>query len=135
MTATAFLCLALNVYFEARNQPYMGQVAVATVTLNRAEWRKDGICGAVAAKGQFSWVGERTFYTKKGVLHVDVPKLEPVAWGMAKNVARRALNSKGRPNFYYFHRKDVNPAWSRKKILVADIGDHYFYAERNTNGR
>ena len=27
-------CLALNVYFEARNQPVRGQMAVAHVTLN-----------------------------------------------------------------------------------------------------
>ena len=28
-------CLAKNVYFEGRNQPWVGQVAIAQVTLNR----------------------------------------------------------------------------------------------------
>ena len=27
-------CLAKNIYFESRNQPWVGQVAVAQVTLN-----------------------------------------------------------------------------------------------------
>ena len=31
----AILCLALNVYHEAKNQPFIGQVAVAQVVMNR----------------------------------------------------------------------------------------------------
>ena len=30
-------CLALNIYHEARNQPFMGKLAVGFVTLNRVK--------------------------------------------------------------------------------------------------
>jgi spore germination cell wall hydrolase CwlJ-like protein len=32
---SAIFCLALNVYFEARNEPAEGKVAVAQVVMNR----------------------------------------------------------------------------------------------------
>ena len=31
------VCLALNVYFEARNEPDQAQMAIALVTINRAK--------------------------------------------------------------------------------------------------
>lgn len=54
-------CLAKNIYFEGRNQPWVGQVAVAQVTLNRVESASfpNTICEVVKQqKGnicQFSW--------------------------------------------------------------------------------
>ena len=35
MLVEALVCLALNVYHEARDQPFIGQVAVAQVVMNR----------------------------------------------------------------------------------------------------
>ena len=32
---TALMCMALNIFFEARSEPIQGQIAVAEVTLNR----------------------------------------------------------------------------------------------------
>ena len=32
---TSIICLAQNIYFEARDQPTVGQLAVASVVLNR----------------------------------------------------------------------------------------------------
>jgi len=55
-------CLAKAVYWEARNQPFNAQVAVAQVVLNRVEdgrFRSD-ICGVVFQRDsrgcQFTWV-------------------------------------------------------------------------------
>ena len=55
-------CLAKAVYWEARNQPFNAQVAVAQVVLNRVEdgrFRAD-ICGVVFQRDsrgcQFTWV-------------------------------------------------------------------------------
>ena len=61
-------CLARNIYYEAGNQPFEGKVAVAQVTINRAEsgqFPKD-ICQVVYQKNvvyervlcQFSWYCE-----------------------------------------------------------------------------
>ena len=35
MILEAITCLALNIYWEARNQSFIAQVAVAEVTMNR----------------------------------------------------------------------------------------------------
>ena len=42
-------CLAKNVYFEARNQPLAGQLAVISVTVNRVNDSRfpNTICGVV----------------------------------------------------------------------------------------
>jgi spore germination cell wall hydrolase CwlJ-like protein len=55
------LCLARNIYFEARGEGARGQYAVAAVTLNRVREKRwpDGICGVVYQKKQFSWTISR----------------------------------------------------------------------------
>ena len=37
MIAESLICLALNVYHEAKNQSFIGQVAVAKVVMNRVK--------------------------------------------------------------------------------------------------
>ena len=54
-------CLADNIYFEARQEPVEGQMAVAFVTLNRVQSGKfpETVCGVVKQRDrkvcQFSW--------------------------------------------------------------------------------
>ena len=56
-------CLANNIYFESRNQPKLGQIAVGQVTMNRVNSPKfpNTVCGVVKQGGekrnrcQFSW--------------------------------------------------------------------------------
>ena len=55
-------CLAKNIYFESRNQPWVGKIAVAQVTLNRVESMlfPSKICDVVKQikapqRCQFSW--------------------------------------------------------------------------------
>ena len=61
MIETALLCLALNVYFEARSEPIAGKIAVAEVTLNRVASQDypNTICEVVLQENQngcsFSW--------------------------------------------------------------------------------
>ena len=40
-------CLTTAVYFEARSEPLLGQLAVATVILNRVKSSNSSICGVV----------------------------------------------------------------------------------------
>ena len=49
MISVAVICLALNIYHEARNQPVTGQIAVSEVVLNRVldEEYPDNICDVV----------------------------------------------------------------------------------------
>ena len=66
---TALICLALNIYHEARDQTTAGQLAVAEVTLNRVEHgsfpnsvcdvgkqgEKDNYGNMERGRCQFSW--------------------------------------------------------------------------------
>ena len=50
-------CLALNVYHEAKHEPYIGKIAVAQVTHKRVQkgFRGATFCQVVFAPHQFSW--------------------------------------------------------------------------------
>lgn len=129
LTAT-LVCLALNVYHEARGEGIEGQFAVADVTLNRVESPKfpDTVCEVVKQGGQkrlnrcqFSW-------------YCDGKSDEPrntQAWLRAKQVAQVALqglkgNTKGAT---FYHAKTVRPYWAKSFKRTAVIGSHIFYKE------
>jgi len=121
-TNAEILCLAKNIYYEARGEPMHGKIAVAQVTLNRVTHRTEfqsSICGVVYAKHQFSWTNER---------HKE-PRGE--AWREAKELAKAVLDGSVHiPQFkaLYFHNLTVQPRWRKTKELVARIGNHIFYA-------
>ena len=56
------LWLTLNVYHEARSEPQIGQVAVAFVTLNRANEKRLPIKDIVQEPHQFSWTFQKESY-------------------------------------------------------------------------
>jgi spore germination cell wall hydrolase CwlJ-like protein len=123
-------CLARNIYYEAGNQPFEGKVAVAQVTINRAEsgqFPKD-ICQVVYQKNivyervlcQFSWYCESATILK--------PK-NAVVFKESEMVARQVLLEGFRlpslKNALYFHATHINPKWNREKVAV--IAGHVFY--------
>lgn len=123
ITKNEMLCLAKNIYYEARGESIHGKIAVAQVTLNRVIHRTQfdsSICGVVYAKDQFSWTNEKH-------------KLPPVgdAWEEAQALAKAVVQ--GTAHLFkfkalYFHNLKVKPRWSKTKELVARIGNHIFYA-------
>lgn len=117
----ALLCLALNIHFEARGEPIDGQLAVAHVTINRAEENHTSICHEVFKKNQFSWTRYR----------YSIPK--GPSWEHSKIVAKLALKStdsvKGAT--YFFNPKKCHPgAIVKGKKRVTRIGNHVFYANK-----
>lgn len=113
-------CLATNIYHESRGEPLVGQIAVAQVTINRVNSPgfQSSICKVVHADKQFSWTSS--------------PKKvkDTKAWNASLAVAEAVLTKQiSIPNFkaLYFHTKQVNPKWNRKKEIVAKIGNHIFY--------
>ena len=46
---TALMCMATNIYHEAKNQPMAGQIAVAQVVMNRVNDNRypDNVCDVV----------------------------------------------------------------------------------------
>lgn len=95
----ALLCLALNIYFEARGEPIEGQRAVAHVTINRARENKTSICHEVFKKGQFSWTRHR----------YSIPKGQ--SWEQSKKIAHQSLNVEDsvKGATYFFNPKKCHP--------------------------
>jgi spore germination cell wall hydrolase CwlJ-like protein len=127
ISGSDLLCLALNVYREARNQPIEGQLAVAHVTLNRYETSElPTICDVVFKTGNFAW-------TKDPKVVQEWPHDE-AAWEMAQRVAHQALaDPKADPvkGSTYFHTVATDPDWAPTLVRVGRIGDHVFYRQRN----
>ena len=127
-------CLAINIYKEAGYEPFEGKVAVAQVTINRAnhpDFPKD-ICQVVYQKNyfyqkvvcQFSWYCD--------VVHKNRP-VNPKAYEESYDVAKKVLLENFRLNglkeALYYHADYVNPKWNKEK--VGKIGRHIFYKEKN----
>ena len=125
------VCVAKNVYYESRGEPYSGQVAVAMVTLNRAKIAKIPTCAVVYAKNesgcQFSWT---------------CSKIEPMwdnkAWKESLVVAyityNKLVSDVTSGATYYFNPQKANPKWavaeipvSNKYIVNGYLGDHRFF--------
>jgi spore germination cell wall hydrolase CwlJ-like protein len=121
-TNAEMLCLAKNIYYEARGEPMHGKIAVAQVTLNRVTHRtqfQSSICKVVYAKHQFSWTRERHKPPSGTAWHEAQALAKAVIQGTAHLPDFRAL---------YFHNLTVKPQWNRTRELVARIGNHIFYA-------
>ncbi|NOY62178.1 MAG: cell wall hydrolase [Gammaproteobacteria bacterium] len=124
-------CLALNIYHEARGESKEGQMAIATVTMNRLSHNKypDTICQVVWQYRQFSW-------THDG--RSDDPD-DVAAWQTAQKIAHFIYNNyprlveitKGRADItngalYYYAPKLADPYWAKHKVVTRTIGDHIF---------
>ena len=127
---SALLCLALNVYHEARGEPVPGQYGVANVTMNRAK-TPDNVCEVVTKKRQFSWTDK--FVRKQGSKAILKPSGYPKdaqAWSLAWRVARYALAN---PQYDFthgathFHASYVSPQWRYSATRTARLGSHIFY--------
>jgi spore germination cell wall hydrolase CwlJ-like protein len=129
--ASALLCLTLNVYHESRDQPILGQYAVAAVTMNRAGDDPAKVCEVVTQPHQFSWTTTKLARDRKGwrLKTAGVPK-DDFAWMIASRIAYNTLTGKKidlTRGATYFHTKAVRPSWREKFIRAVTIGDHVFY--------
>ena len=138
---TAFICLALNTYHEAKNQSTVGQIATAQVVMNRVEDKRfpNTVCEVVKQgptrpswedpnkeypirhRCQFSWYCDGKS---------DVPKNEK-AWKKAQDVAFLVLYDKIKLDVTegatHYHATYVKPAWAKTKKRTTQIEKHIFY--------
>lgn len=120
----AVLCLALNIYFEARDQPIDGKLMVAEVTLNRvaSEHFPDSVCGVVWQPGAFSW----THDGKSDTPH----DLESFADAVI--IANEAINNPSTllgTSATYYHEQSIHPYWADSFVSLGKVGSHIFYTE------
>ncbi len=138
---TAFICLALNTYHEAKNQSTIGQIATAQVVMNRVEDDRfpNTVCEVVKQgptrpswedpekeypirhRCQFSWYCDGKS---------DVPKNEK-AWRKAQDVAFLVYYNKIQIDVTegatHYHATYVRPAWAKTKTRTTRIEKHIFY--------
>ncbi|PJJ97845.1 cell wall hydrolase [Lysobacteraceae bacterium NML75-0749] len=125
--ASDSLCLSATLYLEARNQPVIGQQAVAEVALRREDsglWG-NSLCEVVTARKQFA-----------PTLVSPQTKLSNIqAWSQAVNVALDAQANWALPQgerqeivpgaSHFLAHNIARPSW-RNAYQVATIGDHTF---------
>ena len=129
MISAALMCLALNVYHEARSEPLQGQAAVAHVVLNRVasgRW-PDDVCSVVQQgyekgrfKCQFTWYCDGK---------PDEPT-EILAWAKSVLVANQVLTGvvpDVTNGATHYHARYVNPYWSASLYKTVTYGSHLFY--------
>jgi spore germination cell wall hydrolase CwlJ-like protein len=123
LTSAAAICLAQNIYFEARNQDIEGQRLVAEVTMTRVGDTRypNTVCEVVWEEGQFSW-------TQDG--KSDRPK-DMVAWKLAQEIAADVLINGcdlciGATHYATI---DADPHWADGFDVVGIWGNHIFYGE------
>lgn len=119
------LCMALNVYHEARGSTRNDQEAVALVTRNRVKaglWGST-VCAVVLARSQFSW----TVFSEGRT----VPR-ETQAWIAAQQTAYRVYSDETVEDITggaeYFHAASMRtpPSWARRGVGKRRIGQHIY---------
>ena len=121
-------CLALTIYFEARGESELGQLAVGHVVMNRtrdADFPRT-VCGVVQQGGearnrcQFSWwcdgLSDRP--RDKSALLASLVLAIQIYHGCSNDPTAGAL---------WYHTSEVRPAWSAKFGHPQKIGAHVFY--------
>jgi spore germination cell wall hydrolase CwlJ-like protein len=145
------MCLALNAYWEARNQSYEGMVAVNQVVMNRvasdqypndacevifqgptrASWKDPNKKYPVKNRCQFSWYcdGKSDEIKKENKENLN-------AW---RNAVRSSLQVMMRDHkdlvggALWYHAEYVEPKWAKKMKQTTVIGKHIFYKKNNKN--
>ena len=108
--------LARLISAEARGEPYVGQVAVGAVVLNRIDHPSfpDSMSGVIYQKGAFSCLDDGQWN-------------KPVA-DSAYKAARDALNGWDPSGgaIYYYNPKTAKSGWIRSRPIILTIGNHVF---------
>ena len=133
---TALMCMATNIYHEAKNQPMAGQIAVAQVVMNRANDSRypNNVCDVikqgltykngkvVLGKCQFSWYCDG----KKDDVNMKSEK-----WRNSIRYASMVMTNKitldVTEGATHYHATYVRPAWARTKTKTVRINRHIFY--------
>ena len=136
MFEAALICLALNIYHEARDQPFIGQVAVAQVVMNRVDDPRypDTVCEVVEQGPTYQWtddfpVRHRCQFSWYCDGKSDKPR-DDTAWDQSLLIAHGVMA--GHLDDFvegatHYHATYVWPEWAASKTPVVKINDHAFY--------
>ena len=121
-------CLAQAIYYEARSEARVGQLAVADVVLNRVDNVNypNSICGVVF-QGSERRTGCQFSFTCDGSMKA---RLNKRLWKQSDDLAGAILAGVRVPvsrDATHYHADYVNPPWAAKLTPTATIGTHKFY--------
>ena len=127
--AKAERCLSDAIYFEARDQPYIGQVAVAQVVINRVfsgVYPRD-VCGVIYQNAQRHLACQFTFACDGKRKTIN----EFGSWARARRIARETLDGQlyvqAVATSTHYHATYVHPNWVHEMHRFAREGIHLFY--------
>ena len=137
---TELACLATAIYFEARGEPMVGQVAVAQVVMSRVADQRypDTVCEVVKQGYYYSWNAELPIRDKcqfsfwcdgKPEIMKDA---ESQSWSF--EIARATLSGQlydTTQGATHYHAYYVQPSWSKRFTQTVRINDHIFYRWEN----
>lgn len=108
--------MAKLVYAESRGEPFEGQVAVASVVLNRVKDSRfpNTVPGVIYQPGAFSPVQNGQLYQKPNA----------TAYKAVDNAVKGWDASGGA--IYFFNPNTATSSWIWSRQIVKKIGDHYF---------
>ena len=152
---TAFICLALNTYHEAKNQSLVGQIATAQVVMNRVEDNRfpSTVCEVVKQgptrpswedpekeypikhRCQFSWYCDG----KKDVIWANYEKTGQTIEGNARawrdsielaiyitGYGKMVIADNTHGAVFYYNHNLVYPNWAPTKEYIGVAGNHTF---------
>ena len=138
------ICMADNIYWEARNQPVKGMWAVALVTDNRVEdkrfpnthcevikqgptskwwYENHGKIVPIRHRCQFSWYCDGKS-DEIPLYDIDVYRTALI---IAQKVFFGSYSTDITKGATHYHAISVNPYWAKTLKRVARIGKHIFY--------
>lgn len=143
------ICMANNLYHEAKGQPTAGQIAVGLVVMNRVKDSRfpNSVCKVVyQAELKESWKtkqnpdlpdNERKYFPRKHRCQFSwyCDGKADTIYNMKAYATLYALSQRILTGRYdgmiegatHYHADYVNPDWNTTKTRVAVIGDHIFY--------
>lgn len=147
------VCLATNIYHEARGESTVGKIAVGLVVLNRVAARRwpDSICSVVyegpiveswsTKKDKSLSKEERRYYPLKNKCQFswwcdgapDTINYSSHEWAVALQISEKLLSTdkfKGLlEGATHYHTINVSPSWRLKMTLITRIDNHLFYRQ------
>ena len=134
------VCLAEAIYFESRGEPFIGQLAVGQVILQRVASPSfpDDVC-SVVHQGKYHSSGhpvkhkcEFSYWCDGKIEEID----DPVAYH--ESISAASLLSEGVEllsvkKALHYHAIYVRPFWADKYKRLAQIGKHIFYSRERSN--
>lgn len=128
-TREEHICMAKNIYFEARSESIKGQLAVALVTLQRVQDPRypSNVCDVIYDNKQFSWYWDGLSDHPR-----NPSKYREIALFTSAILDADVAIYDFTYDATHYHADYVQPYWAPYMVRKAKIETHIFYREEST---